>query len=370
MKEGLRLILSPESMIKEEAGETRPVFLAQSIMKKLFLALIVLILSCAYVFAGGSSETAAAESDGQYKVALIIENTIDDRGWCQSMHEGIVGAMEQLPGKIHYEYSERMTTVDSESIARQYVADGFDLIIAHGSQYRNMISDLATEFPDVSFAVGTSSEIIGDNVFTYMPESEETGYLSGILAGLLTKKNNIGFVGPVDSGDAARYARGFVLGVKDVNPEATLNVAFIGSFSDFVRSGELATTQIKAGADVLSGASQQAIGALRACAEYPDVLWLGQDLAQLDTPEGQAKCVAASAYNYTAVVVGLINSLDEGVKGGVCIPMNFNNDGFVFDYNPALSDLVTDDIRAFVDETIAEFKAAPGVLSNWADVQL
>ena len=189
-------------------------------MKKLFLALVVLLVSCSFVFAGGSAEAAESSDDGQYKVALIIENTIDDRGWCQSMHEGILGAMEQLPGKIHYEYSERMTTVDSESIARQYIADGFDLIIAHGAQYKNMVSDLAAEFPDVSFAFGTSSDIVGDNVFTYMPESEETGYLSGLLAGMLTKKNNIGFVGPVDSGDAARYARGFVLGVKEVNPAA------------------------------------------------------------------------------------------------------------------------------------------------------
>ena len=83
-------------------------------MKRLFLALVVLVASCAVVFAGGSSETATSSDDGQYKVALIIENTIDDRGWCQAMHEGIQGAIEQLPGKIHYEYSERMTTVDSE----------------------------------------------------------------------------------------------------------------------------------------------------------------------------------------------------------------------------------------------------------------
>ena len=138
MKVGLRLILSPESMIKEEAGETRPVFLAQCFMKKLFLALTVLVLSCSVVFAGGSTEAASGEDDGQYKVALIIENTIDDRGWCQSMHEGILGAMEQLPGKIHYEYSERMTTVDSESIARQYIADGFDLIIALSSEMKSV----------------------------------------------------------------------------------------------------------------------------------------------------------------------------------------------------------------------------------------
>ncbi len=340
-------------------------------MKKLLTVLVVLfVLAPLAVFASGASEASGAEADGQYKVALIIENTIDDRGWCQSMHDGILGAMEALPGKIHYEYSERMTTVDAESIARQYIADGFDLIIAHGSQYRNMVSDLAAEFPDVSFAFGTSSDIIADNVFTYMPESEETGYLSGLIAGLLTKTDNIGLVGPVDSGDAARYNRGFILGVEAVNPDAAVNVAYTGSFSDYVRSAELATTQILAGADVLTGSSQQAIGAMRACAEYDDVLWVGQDIAQFETPEGQAKCVAASAYNYTAVVVGLIESLDEGVTGGVCIPMNFNNGGFIFEYNSALSDVVTDEIRAAVDEAISQFTASAGVLSNWADVQI
>ena len=339
-------------------------------MKRIVLSLIVLVSLVSFAFAGGSAEAADSSADGQYRVALIIENTIDDRGWCQSMHDGITQAMEQLPGKIHYEYSERMTTVDAESIARQYIADGFDLIIAHGAQYRNMVEDLSAEFPNVSFAFGTSSDIVGDNVFTYMPESEETGYLSGIMAGLLTKTNIIGLVGPVDSGDAARYNRGFILGVEAVNPDATVNVAYTGSFSDYVRSGELATTQINAGADVLTGSSQQAIGALRACAEYPGVLWLGQDLAQLDTAEGQAKCVAASSYNYTAVIVGLIESLDEGITGGVCIPMNFNNDGFIFDYNPALSDVVTDEIRAVVDQALAEFTASSGVLANWADVQI
>ena len=117
-------------------------------MKKLVLFLVVLLMAAPLaVFAGGASEEAAGADDGQYKVALIIENTIDDKGWCQSMHDGILAAQEQLPGKIHYEYSEKMTTVDSESIARQYIADGFDLIIAHGAQYKNMVTDLAAEFP-------------------------------------------------------------------------------------------------------------------------------------------------------------------------------------------------------------------------------
>lgn len=338
-------------------------------MKKTLTVIAMLALCVSMLFAGGSSESSSASSSSDaYKVALIIENTIDDKGWCQAMHDGIMLAIEELPGRIEYSYSEKLLPVDASSIARQYIADGYDIIIAHGAQYKNMIEELAEEYPDITFAFGTSAEISGKNVFTYMPESEETGYLSGLLAGLLTKDNIIGLVGPVDGGDSARYDRGFVLGVQAVNPSAKILVAHTGSFSDYVKAGELATSQIRSGADVLTGSSQQAIGALRSCAEYENVLWLGQDLAQLDTEEGVAKCVAASSYNYKAVIAGIIENLDNGVTGGICIPMNFNNDGFFFDYNPALASVVTPEMKAAIDDALETFRASSGVLADWASV--
>ena len=281
-------------------------------MKRLLAMTIVLVMAFG-LFASGSSESAA--DDGTFKIALIIENTIDDKGWCQSMHDGITQAIAAMPDKkIEYSYSEKMLPVDAGSIARQYVADGYDLIIAHGAQYKNFVLEMADEFPDVSFAFGTSSEIGPANVFTYMPESEETGYINGLIAGTDTKVNIVGLVGPVDSGDAARYNRGYVLGVQAVNPDAKILVAHTGSFSDYVKSSEVATSQLSSGADMLTGSSQQAIGALRATAESPTAMWVGQDLAQLTTEEGKAKCIAASSYNYAAVVIDLVNRIESGVK--------------------------------------------------------
>ena len=273
-------------------------------MKKLLVLALVLILPF-MAFASGSSETA---DDDTFRIALIIENTIDDKGWCQSMHDGITQAIAEMSDKnIEYSYAEKMLPVDAGSIARQYVAQGYDLIIAHGAQYKNFVLEMAEEYPDVSFAFGTSSEIGPENVFTYMPESEETGFINGIIAGTDTTANIIGLVGPVDSGDSARYNRGFVLGVQSVNPDAKILVAHTGSFSDYVKSSEVATSQLGNGADILTGSSQQAIGALRATAESPTAMWVGQDLAQLTTEEGKAKCIAASAYNYAAVVKELVD---------------------------------------------------------------
>ena len=341
-------------------------------MKKSLIRLPVIfgLILIGLLFAGCSRAQSPAQPSpaNVVKIALIIENTIDDKGWCQAMHDGIEEAQKLLPGRIEYSYSEKMLPVDAGSAARQYAAQDFNIIIGHGAQYKNMVLEMAEEFPDVTFAFGTSAEVGPDNVFTYMPESEETGYLNGVIAGLTTKSNIIGYVGPVDGGDAARYGRGFVLGIQAVNPAARITVAHTGSFSDYVRSGEVAHTQIRSNADLLTGASQQAIGALRAVgdAQYANrnLWWVGQDLAQFETPEGKAKCIAASSYNYAAVIVGLVQKLDAGVTGGECIPMNFNNGGFVFEYNPDLPDMATAEVKAKVDEALAQFRAAPNTL-NW-----
>ena len=334
-------------------------------MKRFFVFALVL-LTAFTAFAGGEKEAAA--SDGTIKIALIVENTIDDKGWCQAMHDGILSAQQKMPGKIEYKPYEKTQVVDSSSIMRQAIAEGCNHIIAHGAQYKNTITETAEEYPDVSFAFGTSDAIVADNVFTYMPESEETGYLSGILAGMLTKVDEVGFVGPIDGGDAARYNRGFVLGVQAVNPDCKIHATHIGSFSDVVKSGEVATTLLKNGCDVITGSAQQALGALRATSEFPDALWLGQDLAQLTTAEGKAKCVAASSYAYDAVVIGMIEKIESGVKGGEVIPLNFNNGGFVFGWNDALKSVVTPEMEKAVNDALDTFKATPKTLAHYTSV--
>ncbi len=230
-------------------------------MRKLPFAVAALLLA-------GS---ALAAPSSKVKIALIVESTIDDKGWGQAMADAIKVVQKKYgPALVEVSFSEKMKPVDAGSAARQYASSGFDIVIAHGAQYKNLVLEMAEEFPKTTFAFGTSAEIGPKNVFTYMPESEQTGYLNGLIAGLVTRSNVIGLVGPVDGGDAARYDRGFVLGVRAVNPKADVKVAHTGSFGDFVKAGELAQTHIKAGADVLTGSSQQALGALQAVATVKD----------------------------------------------------------------------------------------------------
>ena len=313
----------------------------------------------------------AAPPKTKVRIALIVESTVDDKGWCQSMHDAILAVQKKYGvALVEYSHSEKMKPVDAGSAARQYASSGFDIIICHGAQYNNLVTEMAGVFPNTTFAYGTSANIGPKNVFTYLPSSEETGYLNGIIAGMVTKTNKIGNVGPVDGGDAARYTRGFMLGVKASNPKASVRVAFTGSFGDFVKAGELAQTQLKDGADVLTGASQQAIGALRAVAAAPaGIWWVGQDLAQLGIPEG-SRVIAASSYNYDGVVETMIAKRAAGIKGGENLPLEFSNGGFHFEFNPKMDPKVlTPAIRKAVEKAKADLTSGKLKL-DWKSIKL
>jgi basic membrane protein A len=330
-------------------------------MKRILAILVVLALAAGVL---------AAAPKAKVRIGLIVESTVDDKGWGQAMHDAIMQVQKKYgPELIEYNYSEKMKPVDAGSAARQYASKGFDIVICHGAQYKNLVLEMAEEFPKVSFAFGTSAEIGPKNVFTYMPQSEETGYINGVIAGLVTKANIIGLVGPVDGGDAARYNRGFVLGVKASNPKAEVKVAHTGSFGDFVKAAELAHTQIKAGADVLTGSAQQALGALRAVAEYKDkaIWWLGQDTLQLQGPES-VKVIAAASYAYAAVIEGLIDRRQAGVLGGENVPLSFKNNGFTFLYNEKVGPVLTSAIRAAADKAKADITAGKLPIA-WQDVK-
>ena len=337
-------------------------------MKKVFLVALLLVFVTCFSFAIGQKE----QKKNEIKIALIVSSTIDDKGWCQAMHDGITQAINELPkGTVaDYKAVENTQPADTLTAIRTYVNQGFNIIIVHGSQFRAQVEDAAKEFPDVMFAFGTTTDIIADNVFSYMPQSEETGFLSGIVAGLTTKANHVGVVGPIDGGDSARYNRGFVLGVQSVNPKVKIEVVHIGDFNDTVKSGEFAQNLIQAGCDVLTGSSQQALGSLRAVAEYRnrDIWWVGQDLAQIALEEGY-KCIAASAYNYKAVVKGLVENFQNGIYGGQVLPMNFNNGGFEWGWNTEkCAQKITVAIKNAVEDKINEFRNKPNLVSNYISV--
>ena len=300
-------------------------------MKKL-ITLIACILMLAIACA------AVAEP---VSIAIIYPDTVDDKGWCQSMHMGVEKAIA-MGYEIDYTPVESVATSDAPNTLDQ-LAGNYDIIVCHGAMFNTACQEIAEEYPEQIFAAGTTDQLFGENIFTFMPQSEEPGYINGIIAGMLTKVNKVGIVGSTDGADSARYVRGFVMGLKESNPDAEYMLSWTGSFSDTVGAGDIGNTFIQAGCDVLVGPAQQAVGALRNVAAADGVLWVGQTTAQLnDFPE---VVVAAADYDYSAVIIGLIENTAEGETGNICIPLNYNNDGFVYTFSEN-AELLPEDVKA------------------------
>ena len=300
-------------------------------MKKLAMILACLMMMVLAVSAVAEPVT----------VAVVYSDTVDDKGWCQSMDNGIKNAIAKGI-EIDYTPVESVAIPDAPNTLDQ-LAGNYDVIIVHGAQFTSATTEVAAEYPEQVFAIGTSDQILGDNIFTYMPMSEEPGYINGVIAALTTKANKVGIVGPTDGGDSARFIRGFVKALNETKPEVEYMLSWTGSFSDTVGAGDIGNTFIQAGCDVLVGPAQQAVGALRNVAAAEGVLWVGQTTAQLvDFPE---VTVAAADYDYSAVIVGLIDRYNEGKTGNECLPLCYNNNGFVYTFSEN-AELLPADVKA------------------------
>jgi len=265
-----------------------------------------------------------------FRVAVIMPSSISDMAFSQSMYEALVTIQEEV-GKENFEfvYSENMFVVaDAAAAVRDYASEGYDLVIAHGSQYGSSLMEIAPDFPNTSFTWGTSVNTFSDqgitNIFAYEARSEEGGYVCGVLAAKLSQTGIIGVIGPIETGDAKLYVDGFKVGVLAIKPDAQVNVNWTGSFSDVALASEAAQTHINVGADVLTGTAQMVVGAI-GVARQRGVLWFGTQANQ--TSLAPEVVVANQVYDWTVVLRPMIQLIKEGKMGGTTYALTLANGG-------------------------------------------
>jgi basic membrane protein A len=171
------------------------------------------------------------------------------------------------------------------------------------------------------------------------------------MAGKLTKSNVIGVVGPIETGDAKLYIDGFVAGVAASNPDATVNVNYIGSFSDVAMASEAASTHISAGADLLTGTAQMVVGAIGKAKEN-GALWFGTQASQ--TSLAPDIVVANQIYDWTVVLNDILDQMDSEVYGGKAYVITLENGGQVIEYNSGFD--MPDDVKQLAEDTIQGIK--------------
>ena len=324
-------------------------------MKKiaLFLSLTIILTLMLSACGGGAAATPAPAE--KFRVAVVMPSAINDLAFSQSMYDALMRVQKDMggPDKFEVVYSENMFVVDDAAAAiRDYATKGYDLVIAHGSQYGSSLQEIAPDFPQTSFAWGTTADTFGQpNIFAYQAASEEGGYVNGVLGATLSTSDVIGVVGPIETGDAKLYVDGFKAGALATKPDAQVNVNYIGSFSDVALASEAATTHISAGADTLTGTAQMVVGAIGK-AEEADALWFGTQSNQ--TSLAPKIVVASQVYHWEGIVKEMIDSINAGTLGGKTFTANLANGGEVIEFNPDYK--LSDDAKTLADQTIAGIK--------------
>jgi basic membrane protein A len=303
-------------------------------MKK-FAWFLTLVLALSLVLSACGAPAATQAPAQKFRVAVVMPSAINDLAFSQSMYDALVRVQKDMggPDKFEFVYSENMFVVDDAAAAiRDYASKGYNLVIAHGSQYGSSVQEIAPDFPKISFAWGTTSDTFGlPNVFSYEAASEQGGFVNGVIAATLSKSNVIGVVGPIETGDAKLYVDGFKAGALSVKPDAQVNVNYIGSFSDVALAAEAATTHIAAGADVLTGSAQMVAGAIGKAKES-NVLWFGTQSNQASL--APSIVVASQVYHWEVVLKQIIDLINKGTLGGQAFKIDLANGGEVVEFNP------------------------------------
>ena len=296
----------------------------------------------------GETTTTAASAE-PFRIAIIAPSASNDLAFTQSIVEA-VDVIKAERGNVEVAITDNTFVVEDAAAAiRDYASQGYDLVIAHGSQYGGSLQEIAPDFPDVSFAWGTAADTFGlDNVFSYEAASDEGGYVMGVMGAALSQSGVIGIIGPIEVGDAKLYVDGFKAGAEAQKPGITVNVNYTGSFSDVALASEAAQAQLAAGADVLTGTAQMVVGAI-GVAEESGVLWFGTQANQQSLAPDIV--VASQVYHWEVVLRDILDKIDAGTMGGELYTINLENGGEVIEYNEAYS--VPVEVRQLGDDTIA-----------------
>lgn len=308
-------------------------------------AAVVILAAC------GPAATEAPPAQS-FRVAVVMPSAINDLAFSQSMYDALV-AVQAERGEASFElaYSEAMFVVEDAAAAiRDYASQGFDLVIAHGSQYGSSVAEIAPDFPETSFAWGTTLDAFADqgitNVFAYEARSEQGGYVNGVVAASISQSGIIGVIGPIETGDAKLYVDGFRAGVMATNPGAQVNVNWTGSFSDVALASEAAQTHINAGADVLTGTAQMVVGAI-GVAQERGVAWFGTQSDQASLAPGIV--VASQVYHWEVLLRQMLDLIQGGTLGGQAFAIDLANQGEVIQFNSGYA--LPADVRALADQT-------------------
>ena len=211
---------------------------------------ILLILSfCAVILSACSNNGEENKETDNIKVGIMLSDAgLGDQSFSDMGFAGLEKARDELG--ISFDYRELQDSGTYEQGLEELVGQGNDLIIGLGFSIQGALESIAKKYPDVSFLlIDSQSELSNVNNITF--KEDEGSFLLGLVAGMKTQSNVVGFVGGEDVELIHKFEDGFAAGVKAVNPEAKVLSRYAGTFGDDKLGESIAKEMITEGADYI-----------------------------------------------------------------------------------------------------------------------
>jgi basic membrane protein A len=234
-------------------------------MKKTFSFMLVLIVALTLVLsacgankeneggtAGNDNKGEAVVSDNtgkDFKIGMVTDTGgVNDKSFNQSAWEGLQKVTAETSAQT--KYLESKGDADMEPNLNSFVKEGYSLTWGIGYLFSDAIKKVAAENTDAKLAV-IDSVVEAPNVVSVTFAEHEGSYLVGVVAGMMTKTNKVGFVGGIESPLIKKFEAGFKAGVAAVKPDAKVEVNYAGDFAKPDLGKLSAATLYDAGVDII-----------------------------------------------------------------------------------------------------------------------
>ncbi len=191
---------------------------------------------------------AAALAQAKLKVAAIYTVPVEQQ-WVSRIDKALKAAVAR--GEIEYVFSENVSNADYERVMRGYAEKGHQLIVGEAFAVEAAARKVAKDYPKTAFLLGSSGKPQAPNFGVFDNYIQEPAYLTGMIAGGMSKSGKIGMVGGFPIPEVNRLMNAFMAGAKEVNPKVEFSVSFINSWFDPPKAKEAAFAMIDKGADVM-----------------------------------------------------------------------------------------------------------------------
>lgn len=193
----------------------------------------------------------AASAAEPLKAAWVYVGPVGDAGWTFAHDQGRKAVEAEFGDKVKTTFVEKVPEgADAERVLRDLASQGNKIIFTTSFGFMEPTVKVASEFPDVKFMHATGYKM-APNLGVYDASFYQDAYISGMIAGAMTKTNTIGFVGSFPIPEVLRNINAFARGAQAVNPKAKTKVVWISTWFDPPKEAEAAQSLINAGADVL-----------------------------------------------------------------------------------------------------------------------